>query len=469
MKCLKFSFFILTAIMLLCSTSYATSSSIIKNQKLELSLSLLKENIEKTDDNFIVSPFSIYMIADMLANGANGKTLQGLQEKILDKTGKFSLKDITSALVEEMKDLSPITKTNNPDEEETDTQKEPQKAKNSMELMKFAIERQAEIIKQLEEAADNEERIKIAKQFQDEILAMNNSLPDENFAIESKQNNIAPSSAIEINNSIWGNHFKDEYKEIIKSLYTEIFSLPSNTSEINNWIENKTHGMITQILEPEPTTLNDLYLVNTVYFKDKWKQPFNKENTKQKKFYSLHKILPDSVNMMYQKKYVNYYENSHFQAIRLFYQTDNHIDIILPKRYTNFKKFINSLTLNDLNFSYEEKEVRISLPRFDTEYAFDLKNFIKDLNIPMFKEDKDLDFLAMCTEKCYIEKILHKAKIQLDEEGTTAAAATVVTSKLMGIKARRSTPKVFNANHPFIYIINDGLFIGAYTKGELVE
>lgn len=104
------------------------------------------------------------------------------------------------------------------------------------------------------------------------------------------------------------------------SLFAEIFDLPPNTDPINTWIENKTHGMITQALESESTNPDKLYLVNTVYFKDKWQQPFTKENTTKKNFYSLHKTLPDTVNMMYQENdSVKYYENDKFQAIRLYY------------------------------------------------------------------------------------------------------------------------------------------------------
>ena len=371
--------------MLSCPAGHTATSSTLKNQKLELSLSLLKENIEKANDNFIVSPFSIYMMTDMLANGAKGKTLLGLQKKILDKTDQLSIEDITSALANEMKNQS---------------------------------------------------------------------------------------SAIEINNSIWGNKFKDEYKEIINTLYTEIFDLPLTTDTINTWIENKTHGMIAQVLTPKPTFPDELYLVNTVYFKDKWQQSFTKEDTKKKRFHSLNKsMLPDFVNMMYQENGdIPYYENDKLQAIRLSYKKRDYIDIILPKEHIDFKKFIKDLNVSDLNFSYIPSEVHISLPRLETEYRFDLKDFIKNLNIPMFKEDTGFDFSAMCSKDCHVTKIIHQAKIQLDEEGTTAAAVTTtVMYDSFGEESFPILPKIFNANRPFIYIINDGLFIGAYTQGKLFE
>lgn len=371
-----FSFFM--ALFLFWNNAWA--KDILKNQELELSLSLLKDNIEKRDDNFIVSPFSVYVIADMLANGAKGKTLQGLQNEILDKSGTISLESINQALKSQIK----------------------------------------------------------------------------------KQ-----SSATEINNSIWGNNFKDDYKKIKKSLFVEIFDLPSNTGIINNWVREKTHGLIKDILNPTITQEDDLFLVNTVYFKDGWKKQFDKKDTKRKKFYSIRKgLIPAFVKMMYlEDNRIDYYENAQFQAIRLVYKKGDYIDIILPKEKVDFVQFVKKLTIDDLNFSYRNEKVHISLPRFETEYSFSLNNFIRNLNIPISKDDEGVDFSAMC-EKCFVKDIVQKAKIQLDEEGTVAAAATMVVMDSFG-SAMEDNYKIFNANRPFIYIINDGLFVGVYMQGKM--
>lgn len=204
--------------MLSCPISHASTSPTLKNQMLELSLSLLKENIEKEDENFIASPFSIYMIADMLANGAKGKTLQGLQEKILDKTGAFSLEEITSALAEIMKTLSPTTDTNNSPKELSDIQKETeinnssqedaeiQKAiantNNLQEKIKIIKKAQSDLVKRIQQTSDPEEKVKLAQDFQNEILAISNQF-DTGFSITQKEpENKDLSPAIEINNSI---------------------------------------------------------------------------------------------------------------------------------------------------------------------------------------------------------------------------------------------------------------------------
>ena len=359
------------------------SSSMVslKNQKLELSLSLLKNNIEKTEDNFIVSPFSFYIMADLLANGAKGETLQKLQEKILDKKGEYSLEDINRAVECEMKELS---------------------------------------------------------------------------------------SAAEINNSIWGNNVNVGYKKIIAPLSVDIFKLPSNTNKINKWIKKKTHGMVTNMFASGSTSVTDLFLVNTVYFKDKWYKPFDKENTEIKNFYSLYDLNPTIVNMMYlSDDAIAYYENDKFQAIRLLYEKGDYIDIILPREEVDFKKFVQDLEINDLDVRYEYKNVNVSIPKFETEYKFSLNDFMKQLNVPIFNDDENVDFSVMCSQ-CSVKKIAQQATIRLDEEGTVAAAVTEGDC-VFGIENDWETPKNFNANRPFVYIINDGLFVGVYMQGKMFE
>lgn len=378
-------FSIFTTLFLFCNQAFATTDSSFKNRKLELSLSLAKDTLQQTEDNFIVSPFSLYIVADMLANGAKGETLQKLQQKILDKSTSLSLKDINEEITSTIKNLS---------------------------------------------------------------------------------------SAIEINNAIWGNEFKPEYIEIIKSLPAEIFDLPEHTNFINTWVENKTHGLIKDLLEPQTISSedNELFLVNTVYFKGKWDIPFDPQNTEQQEFNSLNQnSSANLVKMMYQEGDVKYYENNVFQALRLPYQNSDYIDIILPKEDVDFKEFINKLTVDDLNFSYTIEDVHIYLPRLETEYKVELNDYFKKLQIPVFIGDEKKDFSIMSKFPCHVSKIIHQANIQLDEEGTTASAATEVDMLEDGFSEMliAEKPKIFNANRPFIYIINDGLFLGVYTQGKL--
>ena len=357
----------------------ADKSAIFKEAQLRLSLELLKADLSE-EKNTVISPFSIYTIADLLANGAQNETLAKLREKITDPQGKLSLADINSLLLQYEKSFSP---------------------------------------------------------------------------------------AVEIHNSVWGNKFRFGYIKTVRSLKADIFVLPESTGKINDWVEKKTHGYIKNIMEKKKTGPDELFLVNTVYFNDKWQNKFDAADTKEEEFHSLRLPKePDLVKMMYQEQDdIPYYEDDKLQAIRLFYKKGDHIDIILPNKYGNFKKTVSELTARDLQFDYQYKKVRIWLPRFKVSYNLELNDYFKNWRIPLFADDKDRDLTVMCGE-CFVEKIIHKAEIVLDEEGTVAAAATVVDGWYTAM-AEKEEPKVFKADHPFIYIINDGLFAGAYVNGEL--
>ena len=376
---LWFYFSILPVPLATAETKGFDKSAIFKEAQLQFSLKLLKADLEK-EKNIVVSPFSIYMIADLLANGAQTETLAKLREKITDPEGKLSMEDINSLLMQYIENLS---------------------------------------------------------------------------------------SAVEINNSVWGNKFRFGYIKTVQSLKADIFVLPKSTDRINDWVEKKTHGYTKNIIEKKKTDPNDLFLVNTVYFKDKWQNEFDAADTKKEEFQSLSLPRePDMVMMMYQDNDdIFYYEDDNLQAVRLFYKKGNHIDIILPRRNKSFKRTIEALTAKDLQFDYRREKVHIWLPRFKIAYKSELNDYFKNWQIPLFFNDKDRDLTAMCGD-CFVKKIIHQAEIILDEEGTVARAASI-SYMFEGAPAEEIKPKIFKADRPFIYIINDGLFAGAYVNGEL--
>ncbi len=388
----------------------------ITDERLNLSLNLLKSKMNNATGNFVLSPLSIYMASGLLANGAGGKTLEQLQKKILSPHHNLSLSEINQNLSQYMQNLSP---------------------------------------------------------------------------------------AIKINNSVWGDDFKPEYIESVQSLKAEALDLPESTQVINDWIDDKTNGKIKNVLAVKKPDKRDYYLVNTVYFNDKWASVFDVADTTLKPFHSLGAAQPDDVYMMYQhfSESTNYYENDTFQAVHLLYKhydvakegvdtTDfearmnfdnfisyptNYIDFILPKENVDFQQFVRSLTLDDLKIPYRdypEVELELYLPRFETEYKTPLNGWFKAGGIPLFEDDSEVDLSKLSSIPHYVKDIIHQANIRVDEEGTEAAAATVIALPALGLNMQeRKVPprKVFNADRPFIYIINGGLFIGAYIKGAKLE
>lgn len=407
-----------TAMLFCCALFFPLSSkaekdTAVKDEQLGLSLGLLKSKMMNARGNFVLSPLSIYVATDLLANGSGGETLDKLQKLILSPLHNLPLTRINQSLSEYMKGLSP---------------------------------------------------------------------------------------AIKINNSVWGNHFKPEYKQSVAALAAEAHALPQNTGTINQWISDKTQGKIKDILSLENTEDGDFYLVNTVYFNDRWSEVFYEGDTTVKPFSSLDAAQPTSVYMMHKFGGAQYYENNKFQAIRMWYKeyslpqkansdtsdaeflpnyggmyTPNHIDFILPKQGIDFRKFVRSLKLQDIKIPYNEYDdsnidLDIYLPRFEVNYKTSLAAWFKAGGIPLFRGDKGLDLSALSDIPQYVKDIIHQANIRVDEKGTEAAAATVVLGAFRGgMILRERQRKEFNANRPFIFVLNDGLFIGAYIKGFKLE
>ncbi len=308
---------------------------------------------------------------------------------------------------------------------------------------------------------------------------LNTSVYHKNIELAEKLKKLP--QTLEISNSIWGNNFKESFEMLLENtLNVSANPLPNNTDVINTWISEKTHNKIKSMLKPEPTDPLDLYLVNTVYFKDSWLNQFEKTNTKKEKFHSING-MDKEVSMMHKTSKILYAENDKLQSIKLPYKNGGYMTIFLPKENetsiletakiflqknktntsTDFNTFISNLTLADLDLSYTSQKVVLSFPKFTINKETDVKKLFQSFGITeIFKKDNtDLD--TMASLGAYVRDIKQKAIIEVDEEGTTAAA-TLVYAQTKGI--RRGKPIIyFTANRPFLFFVDQGDFIGIYT------
>ena len=354
------------------------------NSDYVFAVKFLKTGFEMKKDNFVVSPLSVYFATTLLANGAQGQTLQ----------------EMSSVL-------------------------------SAQNQQNFDLQETNEIVK--------------------------------NYMKKK-------SSQIEISNSIWGNNFLQNYIDFVQQeLSAEPKKLPSSTSEINKWVEEKTKGKIKDILPITRTRDEDLYLVNTIYFKDEWQNKLSFIN--EQNFQSLDGGT-DKVNMIGSQIILGYYEDNLIQAVEIPYKNHDVMRIILPKKDLDFNKFINELTPQYLSpIKYQRELVRLRIPRFDMGIKIDdMISLFKKWEIESAFGSK-ADFSKISNIQHQVTKIIHAANIALDEDGTEASAATIVkmlyTSPGPGAEKPRE-PKIFTADRPFVFMINNGLFIGTYTKGSLV-
>ena len=238
---------------------------------------------------------------------------------------------------------------------------------------------------------------------------------------------------------------------------------------INRWASDHTEGMIDKVLDDnsfDPKAVS--YLLNAIYFKGTWTHQFKKERTKQREFYHVGGTEEMTYcDMMSQERRFNYAETYDVQALQLPYGNGSFfMTVLLPKIVEDqpLNRLPNVPTGDEwrlLNKRMRQEKVHVMLPRFETNTDIDLVPIMQKLGMTKAFTD-DAEFSNFCDRPTCISQMKQAARIKVNEEGTEAAAVTTG-----GIGAAAS-PKLFRADHPFLYIISEQqtgavLFIGQYT------
>ncbi len=288
---------------------------------------------------------------------------------------------------------------------------------------------------------------------------------------------------LSIVNSLWpqvGYPFLEEYLSLIR-VHFGVTITPvdyMNATEesrlkINQWVENKTEDKIKELIRKgDLSVLTRLVLVNAIYFKGNWANQFKVERTQPKDF----RLLDGGVKqvpMMHQKGNFGYREFDNCKVLELPYEGEQlSMFIILPNNPGELPMLENNLSIENLKSWLSPlpiKEVMVYLPKFKITWGtFELNEPLKDLGIKDAFTSR-ADFSGMNGRKnLFISKVLHKAFIDVNEEGTEAAAATAVIVNFKGGLPKLS---IFNADHPFLFLIRDNttgsiLFLGRVVDPE---
>ena len=255
---------------------------------------------------------------------------------------------------------------------------------------------------------------------------------------------------------------KEEYKQILaksfKALLLEVDFLNENektVQEINNWVKEKTNDMIPELVQSlDPATV--LVLLNAVYFKGTWSEKFEKEATYPQNFYN--KGADENVkeiDMMHMKESFPFYEDEFLQVLQLPYVGDNiAMLVLLPREKNGLESLEASLTpsfIGDMRSKLWRKKVEVSLPRFRLEYTKSLVPCFQILGInQLFNRGAELG-AASDSGDLAVSEILHKAVLEVNEEGSEAAAATMACVMMCAL----IFDPVFTADHPFAFVIFD--------------
>jgi serpin B len=296
-----------------------------------------------------------------------------------------------------------------------------------------------------------------------------------NKSLNNQLKKTDPKVILNISNSLWGKSgitFKSDFLDRNKKYYdAEISTLnfedPSSVNTINNWVNDKTNGKITQIIDQlDPSMI--LMLVNAIYFKGKWTLEFDKKETHEAPFYLLDSTKK-TVPMMTQSDRYLYFENDNLQAIRLPYgEGKMSMYIFLPKERLGLKDFLANLnqeTWAQMLDEFQFKKGDISIPRFKLDYSITLNEALEKLGLMNFF--KDADFSGISKEPSFVSGVLHKTYLEVNEEGSEAAAVTSVV--VATAVANEPEPFTMIVDRPFFCTIRDNetgsiLFMGAVVE-----
>lgn len=255
-------------------------------------------------------------------------------------------------------------------------------------------------------------------------------------------------------------------------------------ARINEWASRNTNGFIDKVLEPDEISADAVaYLMNALYFKAKWAgneyEPMFRESATIDDRFTLQDGKSVTVPMMQNMRYHRYAEMDGFKVLALPYAGGKFFMYILLPDQNDLPGLLDALqhtSWADILSSFkQDAEVIVKLPRFDIENKFELSDHLKSMGVqtPFVEGEARFEDMFAPKEEEYwywIEKVIQKARISVEEWGTEAAAVTVVEMAGETAMGPGDEPKrvYFYANHPFAFVIGEAtsgtiLFEGTYT------
>ena len=290
-----------------------------------------------------------------------------------------------------------------------------------------------------------------------------------------------PGYQLHVANALWGQkgyRFRQDFLSTTKTYYgaglneVDFQTAAEETRKtINAWVEQQTKDKIKDLIPLGALNeLTRLVLTNAIYFKGDWLLPFMKSLTKEEDF----KVATDrqvTVPMLHQTGFFKYFDGGNFQALELPY-VGNKLSMVvfLPKKVDGLAEFEQSLTAQNLMKwlpQLQQHEVVVTLPKFRVTAEFTLNKTLSSMGMPLAFSPHAADFSGMSEEKdLYLSAVIHKAYVDVNEEGTEAAAATGIEMRTM---SAGPPPSTFHADHPFVFLIRDNSSGSLLFLGRLVQ
>jgi len=281
-----------------------------------------------------------------------------------------------------------------------------------------------------------------------------------------------------IANSIWYEEkltAAETFRKAMQEYYNaEIKGLNFKSTEsvdiINQWVNDKTEGLIKELINEIPEDAV-MYLVNAIYYKAQWMYPFDDKKTENAPFY-LANGQQIEVPMMYSNEVkVDYFSDEGVDVINIPYGNGQYsMLVLLPKQGKTTEdiiKVMNENSMESWESSVTPTEVELFMPKFKIEYKALLNETLSDMGMEIAFTDR-ADFTRLFEEQygLMISKVIHKAVIEVNEEGTEAAAVTGVEVSLTSLPPEKL---VLTLNRPFIFFIKEKHTGAVLFAGKLAD
>ena len=311
-------------------------------------------------------------------------------------------------------------------------------------------------------------------------------LSQANEAFMTKLKTDTDEIELRIANSIWLNedlHFQEGFiknNEDYFQAMTEQIDVNDNNSanKINDWVKNATNNKIDEIVKPPLNSDLVSILINAIYFKGDWKYEFDKNLTEDRDFHLADGTTKPTPFMEIRDEEFYYMENEEFQSVVLPYGKDENMSmqLFLPREKSSLEEFQQNLTADKWekwNSELSKQEGTVILPKFQLEYEVLLNDALTALGMPS-AFTREANFSKMIEEDIaiWIDTVKQKTFIDVNEEGTEAAAVTSVEVVMESFT--EDMPFHMNLDRPFFFVIKDNeteaiLFMGSISEPMQAE
>lgn len=271
---------------------------------------------------------------------------------------------------------------------------------------------------------------------------------------------------LNIANAIWGQQgypFRAEYLDLLARHYgsglrtSDFRTSPEAAREtINEWVSQETEGKIEELIsEGGLNELTRLVLTNAIYFKAAWKFQFTEQLTEELPFTTL-EGEDVTVPMMKQTMQIRYAEGATYQAVELPYVGNAmSMVVVMPDEgsFESFEAALDAEGVNDVLDALGDQNVALTMPKFEYDTSYQMAQTLAKMGMPAAFSPEEANFSGIDGSRdLFIQKVIHKAYVSVDEKGTEAAAATGVS---VGVTSAPAEPIQVEIDHPFLFLIRD--------------